>query len=113
MADVRAGLEDLLGQVPGGAFVLASVIIVLLSFLVVVSMTTKGSGKAPPTLSTIPIIGGVLKFMDGPLKLIKEGYEKHGDVFTVNVFHKRITFLVGPEVSNHFFKVRSQLIVVC
>jgi sterol 14-demethylase len=105
MADVRASLEGLLGHIPSSAFVLASGIVIFLSVLVLLSLMTRRNGKAPPTLRTIPVIGGVLKFMEGPLKLVKEGYEKHGDVFTVNVFHKKITFLIGPEVSNHFFKV--------
>lgn len=32
-----------------------------------------------------------------------DGYEKYGEVFTVPVAHKRITFLIGPDVSPHFF----------
>jgi hypothetical protein len=32
-----------------------------------------------------------------------EGYAKHGEVFTVPVAHKRITFLIGPSVVPHFF----------
>ena len=33
-------------------------------------------------------------------------FKKHGQVFTVPLFHKRVTFLLGPEVSTHFYKVR-------
>lgn len=47
--------------------------------------------KPPPTL------------LQGPLKLMTEGYEKHGEVFTVPVAHKRITFVLGPHASPHFF----------
>jgi sterol 14-demethylase len=32
-----------------------------------------------------------------------EGYSKYGEVFTVPVAHKRITFLIGPNVAPHFF----------
>jgi hypothetical protein len=32
-------------------------------------------------------------------------FKKHGQVFTVPLFHKRVTFLLGPEVSTHFYKV--------
>lgn len=32
-----------------------------------------------------------------------EMYKKHGEVFTIPLLHKRMTFLVGPHVSSHFF----------
>ena len=34
-------------------------------------------------------------------------FKKHGQVFTVPLFHKRVTFLLGPEVSPHFYKART------
>lgn len=39
--------------------------------------------------------------------LMSECYPKYGQVFTVPVMHKRITFLLGPEVTTHFFKARA------
>ena len=39
----------------------------------------------------------------GPLPLMTEMYAKHGEVFTIPLLHKRMTFLVGPHVSPHFF----------
>lgn len=38
------------------------------------------------------------------MALVEEGYKKCGEVFTVPVFHWKITFLVGPDVSPHFYK---------
>ena len=38
--------------------------------------------------------------------LMAEANKQYGQVFTVPVFHKRITFLLGPEVTPHFFKAR-------
>lgn len=35
---------------------------------------------------------------------MEEGYKNLGDVFTVPVAHKRVTFLIGPDVAPHFFK---------
>jgi hypothetical protein len=32
------------------------------------------------------------------------GYAQLGEVFTVPVVHKRVTFLIGPDVAPHFFK---------
>lgn len=61
-------------------------------------------GNTPPIFEGIPFIGGILKFLKGPLKLIDEGYKRHGEVFTVPVLHKKITFLIGPDVAPHFYK---------
>lgn len=38
------------------------------------------------------------------MKLMNDGYKELGEVFTVPIFHKRITFLLGPDVAPHFFK---------
>jgi sterol 14-demethylase len=63
------------------------------------------NGKRPPVFEGLPIVGGILKFVvDKPMKLMTDGYAKHGEAFTVPVLHKRITFLIGPDVSPHFFK---------
>ena len=45
--------------------------------------------------------------MQGPLGLMDSAFKKHGQVFTVPLFHKRVTFLLGPEVSPHFYKART------
>ncbi|KAL2613404.1 hypothetical protein R1flu_025096 [Riccia fluitans] len=58
----------------------------------------------PPKVRTIPIIGGLLKFLKGPIQMARDEYEKLGPVFTCKVLTRNITFLLGPEVSEHFFK---------
>jgi sterol 14-demethylase len=35
---------------------------------------------------------------------MEDGYSHLGEVFTVPVAHKRVTFLIGPDVAPHFFK---------
>lgn len=60
--------------------------------------------RLPPTVKTFPLIGGLIRFMKGPIVMVREEYAKLGSVFTVNLLHWRITFFVGPEVSAHFFK---------
>ncbi|KAL6745660.1 sterol 14 desaturase [Haematococcus lacustris] len=63
------------------------------------------NGSRPPVFEGVPFIGGLLKFaVDKPMKLMSDGYAKHGEAFTVPVAHKRITFLIGPDVAPHFFK---------
>ncbi|KAH7373474.1 hypothetical protein KP509_17G058700 [Ceratopteris richardii] len=60
--------------------------------------------KLPPKVWTFPLIGGVRKFMKGPIKMIREEYPRLGSVFTMKVLNRNITFLLGPEESVHFFK---------
>ncbi|MFS8010829.1 putative sterol 14-alpha-demethylase [Helianthus anomalus] len=36
--------------------------------------------------------------------MLRQEYPKLGSVFTLNLLNKNITFLIGPEVSAHFFK---------
>ncbi len=38
------------------------------------------------------------------MKLMTQGYAQLGEVFTVPVAHKNVTFLLGPDVAPHFFK---------
>lgn len=61
-------------------------------------------GNKPPIFEGIPFVGGLMKFAGGPWKLMHTGYEQLGEVFTVPVAHKRVTFLIGPDVAPHFFK---------
>ncbi|CAK0784520.1 hypothetical protein CVIRNUC_007724 [Coccomyxa viridis] len=60
--------------------------------------------KSPPVFEGTPFIGGIMKFVKGPMQLMNDGYKRHGEVFTVPVLHKKFTFLLGPHVSGHFFK---------
>ncbi|KAI5084495.1 hypothetical protein GOP47_0000664 [Adiantum capillus-veneris] len=60
--------------------------------------------KLPPKVRALPLIGGVRKFMKGPINMIREEYPRLGSVFTVKVLNRNITFLLGPEESVHFFK---------
>jgi sterol 14-demethylase len=56
----------------------------------------------------VPIMGGFLSFTSDPLGTIRRAYAKHGDCFTLRMFHKKITFLVGPEAHKTFFKSKGK-----
>lgn len=64
---------------------------------------------SPPVMEGVPFIGGVLAFLAGPLKLLHRGYTTKGEVFTVPVMHKKLTFLIGPHVAPHFFKATDEM----
>ena len=91
---------------------IASLIVFLL--LVVLDVLTRKvfkSKKTPPLIEwsgglKIPLVGGMLEFLKGPMKLMAKAFPKYGEVFTVPVFHERITFLIGPKVSEFFFKAK-------
>ncbi|KAG0553878.1 hypothetical protein M758_12G048500 [Ceratodon purpureus] len=61
----------------------------------------------PPVVScVVPFVGGLLKFVKGPIPLLREQYQVLGSVFTVKILTRNITFLLGPEVSAHFYKAQ-------
>lgn len=60
--------------------------------------------RLPPIVSSFPVVGGLVRFLKGPVVMLREEYPKLGSVFTLNLLNKKITFLIGPEVSAHFFK---------
>lgn len=84
--------------------IFASLIAILFVKLIFQSKLNKNKRLPPSIKSSIPIIGGLVKFMKGPIPMIREQYAKLGSVFTVHLVNRKITFFVGPEVSGHFFK---------
>ncbi|CAK7322849.1 unnamed protein product [Dovyalis caffra] len=50
-----------------------------------------------------PLVGGLMRFLKGPIVMLREEHQKLGSVFTMNLVNRKITFLIGPEVSTHFF----------
>ena len=99
LSEILAALHQLpLPVVYGGAVVLIFFVAVLARVL-----SNTFNGNAPPVDEGIPFIGGLLKFSKGPWYLMTEMYDKHGEVFTVPLLHKKMTFLFGPHASPHFF----------
>lgn len=83
--------------------VLLGVIALIQTFLT--DVPRKGKAPAPPCYNVgLPIIGNLISFASGPLDLVWDGYAKKGEVFTVRLLHKRLTFLIGPAACEAFFK---------
>lgn len=59
---------------------------------------------AASTVVRIPIFGVLAEFLSNPNEMMKRCYKDYGEVFTIPIFHKRITFLIGPEAQSLFFK---------
>lgn len=85
---------------------LGSVAVAIVVYLLL-TITRRKNRNLPPYVSTsLPFVGGLLKFVKGPIPLIREQYGTLGSVFTVKILTRNITFLLGPEVSAHFFKAQ-------
>lgn len=96
-------LSEGLARLPPLQLVAGATVLLLATALILRLFTNTFTFKHPPVMEGIPFVGGLIKFSKGPLNLMTEGYHKHGEVFTVPVFHKRITFVLGPHASPHFF----------
>ncbi|VAH00816.1 unnamed protein product [Triticum turgidum subsp. durum] len=69
------------------------------------SPTTKRSPPLPPEAAGAPLLGILPSLLTkGPLQVIRDAHAEMGSVFTVSLLHRKVTFLVGPDVSSHFFQ---------
>lgn len=81
-------------------------LVTIVSIKLITALLTPSSGKKrlPPAVKALPVIGGLIRFMKGPIVMIRDEYQRVGSVFTVSVLNRKITFFIGPDVSSHFFK---------
>jgi sterol 14-demethylase len=62
--------------------------------------------NSPPIASLgVPIFGTFIEFGKNPVNFIESCRKKYGEIYTVPMLHKNLTFLLGPEVSTPFFKL--------
>lgn len=81
-------------------------IIISLVFLIIFLFFNKRSTKSPPIAHIgLPFIGNYIEFAKGPVEFIEKGYQQYGHVFTVQMLHKNLTFLLGPEASAPFYRL--------
>jgi sterol 14-demethylase len=94
-------------------FLLAALLVAVLALIVVpvlilrtITRMKNRSKDLPPIITSnvpIPIVGPAIEFGKSPMKMVHRCYEAYGPVFTVPIFHKRLTFLVGPQAQEPFF----------
>jgi len=74
--------------------------------VILLGMLLFGRPKAsPPSVSIgLPVIGNIIAFVKSPINLMRECYEKYGAAYTVSIFGQNLTFLIGPDVSEAFFR---------
>lgn len=88
----------------------AAAVAVVLAAIFLLSRTP---ADAPPLVHTgfnLLGIGNIAGFVKGPLPFIEKLYKRDGPAFTVNMLHKKLTFLIGPEASTPFFKSKDDVL---
>jgi len=70
-------------------------------------------GKAPPSLSGLPFLGNAIEFGVDPITLLKDGFKKHGDVFSATIFGETLTILASSEGHELFFKAKEEEFSAC
>eukprot|EP01138_Halocafeteria_seosinensis_P014360 gb/GECG01014661.1/.p1 GENE.gb/GECG01014661.1/~~gb/GECG01014661.1/.p1 ORF type:complete len:501 (+),score=68.80 gb/GECG01014661.1/:1-1503(+) len=103
MAGVTLNLSFLLANawlILGATVVLA--IVGGISFMIYLRMSRPKN--APPMLGGgLPLLGPFPEFASSPVDLVWRGYREKGTEFTVNMFGKNMTFLLGPQSHTPFF----------
>ena len=57
----------------------------------------------------IPWLGSLVQFATGPREFLQRAAAAKGDVFTIRLFGKSMTFLTGTDGHAHFFKARERV----
>ena len=86
--------------------IIAGVVAVVVGLVLIFVMFTRRPANAPPNAQLgLPIIGNFIEFAKNPVHFMENCLNKYGKIYTVPMFHKNLTFLLGPEVSAPFFKL--------
>jgi sterol 14-demethylase len=77
----------------------------MLLYKVLTTPDLPDGAKLPPVVSTgLPVFGPVLAFLKNPLEAVDNARKEYGDVFTINMFHIKSTFLIGSKAHKAFFE---------
>uniref|UniRef100_A0ACD5X747 Uncharacterized protein n=1 Tax=Avena sativa TaxID=4498 RepID=A0ACD5X747_AVESA len=67
--------------------------------------TTSRYLPPPPMAAGVPLLGVLPALLaKGPLQVIRDAHAEMGSVFMVRLLHRKVTFLVGPDMSSHFYQ---------
>ena len=98
-------LEQAYAEQP--ALFVGTAVLGLIVLLYVLFGGSRRPSNAPPTASLgVPVVGTYIEFAKNPVDFVAQCLGKFGPVFTVPMLHKKLTFLLGPEASAPFFKLR-------
>ena len=103
-------IEDLL-QVLSSPWQLAAAMAVAYTVKSILEYLTRRKDLPPFYLEAgyIPWLGSLAQFATGPREFLQRAALAMGDVFTIQLFGKKMTFLIGTEGHEHFFKQREHV----
>ncbi|KAM9953214.1 hypothetical protein ACTFIW_006567 [Dictyostelium discoideum] len=79
-------------------------IAVLVIAILVIFAFKKSPSNIPPIVETIPFIGCFYQFAKNPLQLVRNSYDRLGEIFTLHLMGFKMTFVLGPEAQALFFR---------
>lgn len=107
-------LPMIISNIPGGPIVASTVVLVILLWVVLLRPRRGNCKDTPPLVinakNNIPFIGILLEFFSSPNTMVQRCYNDFGPIFTIPIFHKRLTFLIGPEAQEIFFKASDDVL---
>ncbi|CAM0870947.1 unnamed protein product [Alopecurus aequalis] len=78
-------------------------ILVTIVWTRIARLRTRTRTRSPPLAAGFPLVGSPL-LSKGPLQVIGDAHAKMGSVFTLRLLHRKVTFLIGPDVTSHFYQ---------
>ena len=85
--------------------IIAGAVLLVATLYFLVFSGKRRSSNAPPFANVgIPLLGNYIEFAKNPIAFQHMCRKSVGDVFTVAMLHKKLTFLLSPEASKCFYK---------
>lgn len=110
--DQLATLAEKLSEIASDPKQLFLAFIIAYSLKSMIDSITRAVRKLPPFYKEagyIPWLGSLAQFATGPREFLQRAALTCGDVFTIQLFGKSMTFLTGSEGHAHFFKQRERV----
>jgi sterol 14-demethylase len=83
---------------------------VIVGLVLYALLSKKRPKNAPPSAKIgIPLIGNYIEFAKNPVAFIDNCRKSFGNIYTVPMLHKNLTFLLAPECSAPFYQLGDDL----
>jgi len=97
------GDTEAIGYIVIAIVSIAVLVVFLLNLLILKPKSTHNGLALPPSYSEgIPFIGNLIKFAKDPMAIVINAHREHGELFTIPILNKRLTFVVGADAHEVF-----------
>jgi len=84
-------------------------LVVTLVVLAIVKNPKRRAKNVPPVIgANIPFFGVIATFGQNPIANLKEAHDKYGDIFTLHMLGSNMTYMIGSEAHEVFFKATDE-----